>query len=109
MPVTCWSTELSPNASSSYASFTIAVSCRGMFLRISRHVAPRFFTYNTGFPFYHPGMDQGNVFEYVCISTSAGAVYRVTPDNPNTRTALGGRKECHAPEFGTTALFAFGA
>jgi hypothetical protein len=38
-------------------------------------------------------MDQNSTFEYVCISTSAGAVNSVTPDNPNTRTALeAGRK-----------------
>lgn len=34
------------------------------------------------------GMDQNSTFEYVCISVSAGAVYSVTPENPNTVTAL---------------------
>lgn len=33
-------------------------------------------------------MDQNSTFEYVCISVSAGAVYSVTPENPNTQTAL---------------------
>ena len=38
-------------------------------------------------------MDQNSTFEYVCISVSAGAVYSVTPENPNTQTALdAGRK-----------------
>ena len=37
-------------------------------------------------------MAQNNV-EYVCISTSGGGVYSVTPENPNTKTALeAGRK-----------------
>ncbi len=38
-------------------------------------------------------MSQDSTLEYVCITMAAGAVDTVTPDNPDTKTALeAGRK-----------------
>jgi hypothetical protein len=33
-------------------------------------------------------MNHNSILEYVCITMSAGAVYSVTPENANTKTAL---------------------